>query len=129
VGFDTKLAEDVQYLRDRHDAVEVIEEGARTLIIVREIELPLHWNQRTTDLLIQVPQGYPLAALDMFWVTPGLVLSDGRQPQNADQMEAYAGRVWQRFSWHYPPEYQWNPTRDGILSHMRFARSRLSQAN
>ncbi len=76
---------------------------------------------------MQVPQGYPLAALDMFWVTPGLALADGRQPQNADLLETYAGRTWQRFSWHYPSGHRWNPATDGILSHLRFARLRLGQ--
>ena len=65
----------------------------------------------------------------MFWVTPGLALADGRQPQNADQLETYAARTWQRFSWHYPPGHRWNPATDGILSHLRFARVRLGQAN
>lgn len=109
--------------------MECIDDGTRRLVIARGQELPAHWNRRSTDILLQVPQGYPLAALDMFWVTPGLALADGRQPQNADQLETYAGRTWQRFSWHYPPGHRWNPATDGILSHLRFARVRLGQAN
>jgi hypothetical protein len=105
VGFETKLDADLALLRERLGDVEC------------------------TDILLQVPQGYPLSALDMFWVTPGLALADGRQPQNADQLETYAGRTWQRFSWHYPPGHRWNPASDGLLSHLRFARVRLGQAH
>lgn len=129
VGFETKLDSDLALLRERHGDVEHIDDGTRHLVIARGLDLPAHWNRRSTDILLQVPQGYPLAALDMFWVTPGLALADGRQPQNADQLETYAGRTWQRFSWHYPPGHRWNPDTDGILSHLRFARVRLGQAN
>jgi Prokaryotic E2 family E len=129
VGFETKLDADLALMRERHGNVECIDEGTRRLVIAHDQDLPAHWNRCSTDILLQVPQGYPLSALDMFWVTPGLALADGRQPQNADQLETYAGRTWQRFSWHYPPGHRWNPATDGILSHLRFARVRLGQAH
>jgi hypothetical protein len=129
VGFDTKLEADLDLLRARCSTVERIADGTRSLVIVRALKLPLHWNRTTTDILFHAPQGYPLAAMDMFWVTPGLALADGRSPQNADQIEMYGGETWQRFSWHYPPGHRWNPATDGLLSHLRFARVRLGQAN
>ncbi len=129
VGFDTKLEADLDLLRERGAMVERIDNGTRSLVIIRGLELPSHWNRTTTDILFHAPQGYPLAAMDMFWVTPGLVLADGRSPQNADQIEVHAGETWQRFSWHYPPGHRWNPATDGLLSHLRFARMRLGQAN
>jgi Prokaryotic E2 family E len=129
VGFDTKLEADLDLLRARCGTVERIDDGTRSLVIVRALELPSHWNRTATDILFHAPQGYPLAAMDMFWVTPGLALADGRSPQNADQIEMYAGETWQRFSWHYPPGHRWNPATDGLLSHLRFARMRLGQAN
>lgn len=129
VGFNTKFEADLDLLRARCSTVERIDDGTRSLVIVRALELPAHWNRPITDILFHVPQGYPIAAMDMFWVTPGLALADGRSPQNADQIEVYAGESWQRFSWHYPPGHQWNPATDGLLSHLRFARMRLGQAN
>ncbi|CAN7259828.1 E2/UBC family protein [Acidovorax delafieldii] len=129
VGFNTKLEADLDLLRARCSTVARIDDGTRSLVIVRALELPAHWNRTTTDILFHAPQGYPLAAMDMFWVTPGLALADGRSPQNADQIEMYAGEAWQRFSWHYPPGHRWNPATDGLLSHLRFARMRLGQAN
>jgi hypothetical protein len=129
VGFDTKLDADIALLSERCGKVDRIDDGARVLVIMRAAELPSHWNRSTTDILFQVPQGYPLAALDMFWVTPGLELADGRTPQNADLLEEYAGERWQRFSWHYLPDHRWNPANEGLLSHLRFVRTRLNQAN
>ena len=129
VGFDNKLEGDLAALRERYGATEQIDDGARTLITIRGIELPAHWNRTTTDILVHVPQGYPLSAMDMFWVTPGLALADGRVPQNGDLIETYGGHAWQRFSWHYPPGHKWNAATDGLLTHMRFARVRLGQAH
>jgi len=127
VGFGDRLAQDLAQARQRFGQVDVTPEAGRTLVVVRDQSLPGHWNRDTTDILIQVPQGYPLSALDMFWVQPGLRLADGRMPHCGEVLESYLGTTWQRFSWHYPPGVKWNPTRDGILSHLRFARARLSQ--
>ncbi|MBX5460990.1 MAG: hypothetical protein IRZ28_07870 [Steroidobacteraceae bacterium] len=129
VGFNSALAVDLEHVSKLYGEIERTDENARSFIVVRKMPLPSHWNREHTDVLIIVPQGYPMAALDMFWVTPGLALADGRAPQNADLIEQYAGNSWQRFSWHYPPNYRWHPPKDNLLSHLRFVRTRLNQAH
>jgi hypothetical protein len=129
VGFDSALVADLEHVRKLYGKTERTDENARSFIVVREMPLPSHWNREHTDVLIIVPQGYPMAALDMFWVTPGLALANCKAPQNADQVEQYAGTSWQRFSWHYPPNYRWQPPKDNLLSHLRFVRTRLNQAH
>lgn len=129
VGFESRLDADLRALRELYGDVRRIEEGARTLIIVPDLSLPTHWSRPHTDVLILAPQGYPAAAMDMFWVTPGLVLADGRMPQNADQQESYGGQTWQRFSWHYQQPQRWDASANGLMSHMRFVRMRLAQIN
>jgi hypothetical protein len=128
VGFESKLDLDLAALRGRYGVVDYVDEGSRSMIIVRSMPLPGHWSRAATDILLQVPQGYPMSAMDMFWVTPGLTLVDGRMPERGDLMETYLGQSWQRFSWHYPNTYQWNPSVDSLSSHVRFARMRLGQA-
>jgi hypothetical protein len=128
VGFGARLEAELESLRGIYGAVDCLDEGTRVLVIIRRMPLAPHWNRESTDVLIQVPQAYPLAAMDMFWVTPGLRLADGRAPQSGDQLETYGGQQWQRFSWHYPQGYGWNPAVDGLLTHIRFARTRLTQA-
>jgi len=128
VGFGANLHADLEVLRSNYGVVECLDEGTRAFVIIRDMPLSSHWNRTSTQLLVQVPQGYPLAAMDMFWVTPGLRLSDGRVPQSGDQVETFAGREWQRFSWHYGPGYGWNPAVDRLVTHVRFARTRLAQA-
>jgi Prokaryotic E2 family E len=128
VGFGANLNADLEVLRSRYGVVECLDEGTRVLVIIRNLPLPPHWNRNSTDVLVQTPQGYPMAAMDMFWVTPGLRLSDGRIPQSGDQVETFAGCAWQRFSWHYGPGNGWNPGVDSLVTHVRFARTRLAQA-
>lgn len=127
VGFDSRLDADLAKLGDRFGVVDRITDGARDLVIVREQALPGHWSRPSTDILMIAAQGYPMSAMDMFWVPPGLTLADGRLPANADLIEHYAGVAWQRFSWHYPDTSRWNPSRDDLLTHMRFVRTRLAQ--
>lgn len=126
VGFESRFEQELASLRRQYSAVEAIDEGSRTLVIARDVPLSRHWNRDRTSILVQVPQGYPLAAMDMFWVEPGLRLADGRVPKNADSIEMYAGLQWQRFSWHYPSGYRWNPSTDGLERHFRLIRSRFA---
>lgn len=128
VGFESRLDRDLSTLRERYGSVDFFDEGARALVVVRAMPLPAHWSRQSTDVLIQVPQGYPMAAMDMFWVPPGLGLISGRMPENGEVMESFLGKTWQRFSWHYSNNHQWNPSTDGLVSHLRFARMRLGQA-
>lgn len=127
VGFDSRLDMDLAKFRERFGAVDRIVDGARDLVIARDQALPTHWSRSRTDILMIAAQGYPMSAMDMFWVPPGLTLSDGRTPANAETIEHYAGMPWQRFSWHYTDSNRWNPSRDDLLTHMRFVRTRLAQ--
>lgn len=129
VGFETRLDVDLATARERYGVVDRVVDGARDLIVLRDQPLPNHWSRRRTDILVIAAQGYPASAMDMFWVTPELDFADGRKPANADSIETYAGQAWQRFSWHYPPTQPWNPATSSLLTHMRFVRVRLAQAN
>lgn len=127
VGFKERLAQDLAYARNLYGKLDVFDEPTRSLVVFREQPLAAHWSRRCTDILVQVPQGYPMAALDMFWVPPGLRLADGRIPNCGDHLEVFMASQWQRMSWHYPQSMAWNPSADGLLSHMRFVRARLAQ--
>lgn len=127
VGYEARLDQDLALARERYGQVDRIADGGRDLIVLREQPLPAHWNRAKTDILVMAPQGYPAAAMDMFWVTPGLTLASGAVPANGDVTETYAGQAWQRFSWHYDATCRWSPLSDSLLTHLRFVRVRLSQ--
>lgn len=121
-AFEHQLAE----LRQQYGQVDVVSSDQLRLVAIRGVVLPQGWNCDSVDLMIQVPQTYPPAALDMFWTFPHLKLLSGAWPQAGDQFEQHAGINWQRFSWHYTGN-RWHPGRDSLSSHMRFCVVRLNQ--
>jgi hypothetical protein len=73
------------------------------------------FDRATADVMIRVPTGYPMAALDMFYVSPELKLKDGSHPPAANVFEEHCGRRWQRFSRHLNA-VPWRPGVDGLRS-------------
>lgn len=82
------------------------------------------FNAPATRLLLRAPRD-PNAALDMFWTSPNLLLSDGRVPKNAESMERHFGEDWRRFSWHYNVAQR--PSRDGLLTFVSFVDDRFAR--
>lgn len=71
------------------------------------------YDRSSVDVMIQIPTGYPIAALDMFYVHPELKLKSGGHPFKADTFEIHCGRNWQRFSRHLSAQ-PWRPGVDGL---------------
>jgi hypothetical protein len=102
---------------------EIIEREQRVYVLLRKVRLPVGvFKQAETDLLFITDYQYPLSALDMFWVEPGVVRADGSVPQNADSIESHLDRQWRRYSWHR--NGVWHPTRNGLLDHFVFVEAR-----
>jgi len=99
--------------------------GTNFLLVIPGHQLPDHWIPERADLLVVVPDGYPLSGLDMFYVNPEINLRSGKLPSGGEHHEVFLDRQWQRFSWHY--QKQWNPSRDSLLSHIRFCMARLAK--
>jgi hypothetical protein len=99
----------------------------RHLLIVKNFDLGEHYNPRTVDLLIKVPQGFPQAAPDMFWVYPRVTKTSGQQPAQAEYMETILDRTWQRFSRHYSSG--WHPIAGGLRTHFAFIRAALNKGD
>lgn len=104
------------------------EGGSQRYLVVPTFPLPEHWQQPATSLLVQIPNGYPMACMDMFWVSPALRLKNGREPEGASVYEQHLGMQWQRFSWHYvDPQNAWRQGRSSLLTHLQFCGDRLNQ--
>jgi hypothetical protein len=119
-----RLEKELDELRREH-TIEVTEGPAEICIVLRDFGIGPGYNVPSTDLLIRIPKSYPDAAPDMFWVRPDLLLEGGATPQAAESIEAYIGRTWRRFSWHWPPP--WNPNLGNLSTFVTFIRRRLSE--
>lgn len=97
-------------------------------LVLQRFSIPETFNPRHCRLLIKLPPAYPLAAPDMFWLSPAITLAPtGGQPQ-ATSVETLGGEAWQRFSWHLQPGY-WQPGKTTLRDFLRAIVARLQKAN
>lgn len=94
------LPEDVDYLQRRGLQYQVCEESGLICVVLHGWSLPLGFDHKHVDVLIRLSVGYPDVAPDMWWVDPPLRRTDGVEIPATQQMEAYLGRQWQRWSRH-----------------------------
>jgi|GEM_PF-761892 len=120
------LASHFREVTDIYPGATLSYHGSQRLLVVPKVPLPDHWSKPSTDLLVVIPDGYPMAALDMFYVGPEINLNNGKTPGGSDIREVYLDRTWQRFSWHY--QKPWNPSRCSLASHLHFCMARLAMA-
>ncbi|MDD4295331.1 MAG: E2/UBC family protein [Ruminiclostridium sp.] len=108
------LPNDIQYLTEREYEYSIHEEENQTLLSIKNYPLSEVFDRNSTNVLIKIPKGYPISAIDMFWVNPHIKLKvTGSYPSQADVFESSQGAQWQRFSRHY----QWKPIYN-IATHM-----------
>lgn len=108
---------DESFLRERGFAWEFQPSGDHGILVIKGLVLASErFDRESTDLMIRVPQGYPVAALDMYYVDPPLRLrTTNAHPIAADHFETHGGRRWQRFSRHLPQS--WRPGVDNLRTY------------
>jgi Prokaryotic E2 family E len=119
-----RLALDVDAVRAQGRDVQITEDGTRFFVILNNFVLPDHYNPPITNLMVMADYQYPMSALDMFWTEPHVRCANGAWPQGGDQFVEFVGRVWQRWSWHYPG---WNPSTHTLATHLEVCFDRLSK--
>lgn len=128
VGFTEIVVQHLQQVQEVFPAAVLMTDGGNQYVLVPHFSLPSFWSEPSVDLLISIPNGYPMAAPDMFWIAPFIRLSDGRDPGGGNNIEQHVGRSWQRFSWHYTGAgTSWQPARSSLLTHVQFCKARLQQ--
>ena len=102
------LPHDKQYLDENMFNYEVQETPGETILVIKDYPISISmFDKDKVNVLIKIPNGYPMAELNMFWITPQVHLKVTNSfPPNADLIEPIIGETWQRFSRHYP----WKPT-------------------
>jgi hypothetical protein len=115
-------AEDVRYLADKGYEYTCEPGGSGLLLVIKKYVLPAGFTPEESDLLLEIPAGYPDAGLDMFWMHPEVrIARTNAHPQAASVFEPKLGKSWQRFSRH---GYPWRPG-DSIASYLTWVRRSL----
>lgn len=92
-----------------------------THVVEVPLQLPAGWNRSHVTARFVVPIAYPAAQLDCFYVDADLRLANGCMPTNSGMQPINgANLLW--FSWHLA---QWDPSRDSLLSFIRFINERF----
>jgi hypothetical protein len=118
---------DIDYLDQRGLPYTVAEEANMTCVVFPGFALPPGFNRTTADLLIRLNPGFPDVPPDMWWFDqPGVLRSDGKTISNADSIENYLGRTWQRWSRHLSAG-QWQLGTDTLESFIALIRRDLER--
>ena len=122
----TPIKDDVQALRASGLTVSTFSNGNGWNVVVESYKLPVDlYDQPTVDILIQIPEAYPQAKLDMFWLYPTTRLASGELAKRTEHMESHLDRKWQRWSRHYA----WDPQRHSLLTHFEAIEQALMEPN
>jgi hypothetical protein len=108
---------DTQYLGTTGLEWETIVEGAGRWLLLHNWPVRAGYNVERVLVALQLPPGYPDAAVDMAYFYPHLSRKDGKSI-NALADHALDGRSFQRWSRHRTDAAPWRPGEDDVSSHL-----------
>lgn len=94
---------DTQFLNDRGFNWELLPDpGGVAALVIKGFDVSGGgFTPLNTDLMIRIPQQYPMTALDMWYCDPPIrIAATGQFAPASEVMEQHLGRTWQRFSRH-----------------------------
>jgi Prokaryotic E2 family E len=118
---------DQDYLQARAPGCAVSLDSGMICVVIPSFPLPAGFTTASADILLRLSPGYPDVPPDMWWFTPAIRRTDGREIPATQLQESHLGRVWQRWSRHLSPR-QWRSGIDSIESYLALVRKELEAA-
>ena len=108
--------EDIDWLNGIASRYELVAEGNVLRVVLYGFPIPPGYNHGKADVNVRIDTGYPDTQIDMVYVYPALVRTDGKQigGLSTDQFD---GKEWQRWSRHRTPANPWRPGIDNLATH------------
>jgi hypothetical protein len=78
-------------------------------------------------MALDIPNTYPGAQIDMFYVAPVLLLANGSRIGATETLIAIGGVTYQRWSRHRGQTATWNPKIDNVRTHLTLVDGALSR--
>jgi hypothetical protein len=103
---------------------EAIREQNGQWLLLHSFVFPPGFNHANGSVAIQIPANYPVAPIDMAYFHPYLTRADGQPIRQAQVQQPLDGKLWQRWSRHYP----WVPGQHSIATHILLVRHWLNHA-
>lgn len=89
-------------------------------IVISRYALPVGYALSEAEIMILIPQEYPMAQLDMFYLSPDVAKTNGNAIGTVSNVSHF-NRQWQRWSRHY----QWQVGVHNIATHLGTVRNAL----
>lgn len=86
----------------------------RRWLVIKDYVLPKGYTAEKVLLALEVPAGYPMAQIDMFYVLPSVALSNGTLIPNVQITAEIDGNTFQGWSRHRT----WNPGVDSVITQL-----------
>ncbi|HYH23368.1 MAG TPA: multiubiquitin domain-containing protein [Azospirillum sp.] len=113
----TPLPEDAAFLNALGLRWETVSDGGIARVVVYGYPVPPGYNHTTVDLNVRIDPTYPDTQIDMVYVHPALVRTDGRAIRALAE-DPFDDKVWQRWSRHRTAENPWRPGVDDLSTHL-----------
>lgn len=113
--------EDDQFLNANDFDWELLfENNTQRGLLIKQFCIPTGYQPATVDLMILIPDNYPVAGIDMFYFSPAILRDDGKTIGSLE-IESHFDRQWQRWSRHY----DWHAGCCNVATHVKFVSNQL----
>lgn len=111
------------------DACDCTENG-QLYVVVRQLPTKnKDWILSAADILISIPNTYPIGGLDAFYVDRNLKLTTDQKHQRMSSEHKILERQWWLISWHYVDNKPWSSQDDTLLTHIYHCQRFLNQGS
>ncbi|MBF0570813.1 MAG: hypothetical protein HQL12_02965 [Candidatus Omnitrophica bacterium] len=97
------------------NACDRMENGQLYMLVNGVPTLNKDWTIATVDILVSVPNTYPVGGLDAFYVDSALMLHNGQKHSRVQPAPNILGKSWGVVSWHYNKPWSFSDT---FLTHI-----------
>jgi len=125
-----RILQEIEILQKQYGELEYDPNGS--WIVFKKFKLPPGWYRDETELLVNIPSGYPSTPPNNFYVPVGFKLANGKPINAYTESQTFLNKQWGQFSYHIDGE--WNPSKnilegDNLVSFMLKVNERLKEAN
>lgn len=119
------LPADEAFLDEHYARWEAVIENGHRWLIIPGFKVPRGYQSEFVTLALDIPDAYPGAQIDMFYVHPVLLTLEGNAPPNTEARVTVDGAELQRWSRHRGETAKWRPESDNVITHLALVEAAL----
>lgn len=112
------LEEDIIFLESNHYTYDLIKEGNKQWLVIRDYLLPAGYQVERTNIALLLPTNYPDTQIDMVYCFPFLERQDKKAIPRTQVRANISGKQYQGWSRHRTRNNPWRRGIDNICTHL-----------